>query len=300
MTRLLDRLQAANMNPRGIQTWSQRVCEQIEAALAGQQTQIDAIVALNSDDILTPAKKPLWIFIYAFLTGEQAGLDAQATASGVTTEKTTYGTKVTALTTYLATLTTPVLWNNLSGNTTVVGVTLRTKFNDVMVAKQSLINKIADVNRVAAAGAQTTANTANTTANTANTTADAVKKTDKLSASWTSPGSVLSASDAGSNATITIAAHVRKYGDGTQLSVAGGSLTGKSYSTVYYVYYTDATLADTTPTYTATTDPNVAAYNTATGRHYVGAVTTPAAGAAGTTGGTTPPGGGYSGPAAIP
>lgn len=32
MTRLLDRLQAANMNRRGIMTWSQRVCEQIEAA----------------------------------------------------------------------------------------------------------------------------------------------------------------------------------------------------------------------------------------------------------------------------
>jgi cell pole-organizing protein PopZ len=152
----------------------------------------------------------------------------------------------------------------------------------------------------AAAAASAAAATAQTTANTANTTATAVKKTDKISAAWTSPGAVLSATDAGSNATVSVAAHTRKWGDGTSTSVNSHNFTGKAYSTDYYVYYDDPNQNDTTPSYQITTNPNTAAPNAASNRVYVGAVTTPAAGAADTSGGTLPPGGGYSGPGAIP
>ncbi len=145
--------------------------------------------------------------------------------------------------------------------------------------------------QAAAAAAQATATSAQTTANTANTTAAAAKKNDKISASWTSPGSVLSATDAGSNATISIAAHTRNYGDGTTVSVNSGSLTGKSYSTTYYIYYDDPNTAGGAVTYVATTSPTTAAPNKASGRHAVGAVTTPAAAGAPTSGGTVPPGG---------
>jgi hypothetical protein len=102
---------------------------------------------LNSDNVLTPGKKPVWIFMYSFLTGEQSALDSEATTFGITTEKTNYDTAVSALTTYLATLTTPVAWNNLTDNTTIVGTTFRSKFNDVLVDKQALLNKMHDASR---------------------------------------------------------------------------------------------------------------------------------------------------------
>lgn len=152
----------------------------------------------------------------------------------------------------------------------------------------------------AAVAAQSTANTAVTDAATAQGTANIAKRNDKISASWTSPGSVLGATDAGSNATITVSAHSRKYGDNSSLSVAGGTLTGKSYATDYYIYYDDTTTSDTTPTYTATTNPNTAAYNAAAGRHFVGKIKTPAAAGAPTSGGTTPPGTVWDGTGEIP
>jgi hypothetical protein len=296
------------------QVWWQQVIEDLKQALeevttaaadalaaaTAAQAAIDELAEQNSDDILTPAKKPIWIFMHSFLTGEQAGLDAQATSYGITTQKTTYDNAISALTSHLATLTTPVAWNVLTDNTTIVGTTFRTKFNDVMTSKQALINKITAEAKVLADAAQSTATTANTNATTAAADALAVKKTDKISASWTSPGAVLTAADVGTSATITIAAHTRKWGDGTSTAVAGGSITGRSFSTAYYVYYTDTTQSDTTPSYLSTTDPNTAAPNAASGRVYVGKITTPADGGGSTSGGTVPPGGGYSGPTDIP
>ena len=141
--------------------------------------------------------------------------------------------------------------------------------------------------------AQAAANAAQTTANTA-------KTNDKISASWTSPGAILSASDAGSDATVTIAGHTRKYGDATSAAVTGASITGLSYSTTYFIYYDDPTTAGGAVTFHATTDPNVAAYNAASGRHNCGSVTTPASGGGSTSGGVIPPGGNYSGPGQIP
>ena len=141
------------------------------------------------------------------------------------------------------------------------------------------------------AAAQSAADAAQTTANTAQSSVTTTARNDKISASYCAPISVLSASDAGSNATITIAAHTRVYGDGTTLAVSGGSITGRSYGTTYYIYYTDATTADTTPTYLSTTNANTAMNNRVNGRHFVGAITTPTAGGSSTSGdGPTPPG----------
>lgn len=116
--------------------------------------------------------------------------------------------------------------------------------------------------------------------------------------SYPSPTNVLTAADVGADATITIAAHTRVYPvqgsiDVADVSVAGGSLTGKSFSTLYYIYYDDATLASTTPTYVATTSAPSSRAGAAAGRHFVGEITTPANGAGGTSGsGGAPPGGG--------
>lgn len=286
MTRRLDRLNPANSKGTAFVHLWQRNCEIAEANDADLQDQITALANLNSDDVLTPAKKPIWIFMHSFLTGEQAALDAEATTYGITTEKTAYDNAISALNTHLATLTTAVDWDDLSGNTTIVGTTFRSKFNDVMTAKQALLNKMHD--------------SAKGLADAAQADADTVTLNDAISASWTSPGTILTGEDAGTDARITITSHTRKYGDNTQLAgITGGPITGLAYSTKYYVYYDDSTRSDTTPTFQATTNPNTAKANAAAGRHECGSVTTPASGGGSTSGGYTPPGG-YSGPGEIP
>lgn len=124
------------------------------AALAG-------IATIASDGVLSPNEKPRVILDRDVIVAEQSGIDAQATNYAVTTEKTTYDTAVSALTTYLATLTTPVAWDNLTGNTTITGTTFRGKFADVYAARQALHDKIA-ANAKARLGALATLNTVDT------------------------------------------------------------------------------------------------------------------------------------------
>lgn len=138
--------------------------------------------------------------------------------------------------------------------------------------------------------AQAAADTANAAAETAQTAADAVTAESSLVNSYvdgTPP--ILSASDAGTDATITIASHTRVYGDSSTLAITGAALTGLAYSTTYYVYYVDATRADTTPTFLTTTNGTTAAQTGDT--HLIGVVTTPAAAAPANTGDyVAPPG----------
>lgn len=117
-----------------------------------------------------------------------------------------------------------------------------------------------------------------------------------IAGSYTTAGALLTATDAGSDATITIADHTRYYSADTDypaVAITGAALTGLAYSTQYFVYYDDTTLADTTPTFIATTDGTIAQANYAAGRHPLGPATTPASGGGGTSGGGgSPPGGG--------
>jgi hypothetical protein len=130
-------------------------------------------------------------------------------------------------------------------------------------------------------------------ANAAQAAADTVTTANAISASWISPADVLMAEDAGTDASITIDDFTRFYDDGTNTEVTGGTLTGLSYSTLYSIYYDDPSRADETPTFVATTFGGVARHNFAPGRHFVGTVTTPAAGAPPNDGGGyVPPGGG--------
>ena len=149
----------------------------------------------------------------------------------------------------------------------------------------------ADAAAADAATAQTTATSAATDAAAAQPTADAVTLTDRIGGSAVIPDEVLTATDAGTDATITIAANARLYNDGTTLTgIAGGSITGLAYSTTYGVYYDDPTASTTTPTYHATTTLSNALNNFVSGRHFVGNVTTPASGGAAVSGGYQPPG----------
>lgn len=100
---------------------------------------------LSNDNLLTPDEKPRIIQDRASVLVEQTGLDAQAVALGVTTEKTAYDNAISALTSHLGTLTTPVLWSSLAGNTVIVGATFRQKWIDVAAAKQALLNRLTAV-----------------------------------------------------------------------------------------------------------------------------------------------------------
>lgn len=115
-------------------------------AAATAQSAADAanakIADIASDSILSPGEKPSIKLEYDTLIAEQTALDAQATSFGITTEKTAYDNAITALTAYLATLTTPVAWNNYSGNTAIVAATFQTKFQDVYTTKTALLVKI--------------------------------------------------------------------------------------------------------------------------------------------------------------
>ena len=104
---------------------------------------LQASTRLISDNILSIEEKPSWITVYANILSEQTAVGAEATKWGLTTQKTAYDNAITALTTYLGTLTSPVAWNNLT-NITVLsagsngGVTFRQKFTDVATAKAAI------------------------------------------------------------------------------------------------------------------------------------------------------------------
>lgn len=147
--------------------------------------------------------------------------------------------------------------------------------------------------QAAADAANTAAATANAAAASAQTTADSITNESTLSGSYVDPTNVLSATDAGADATITVAGHDRKYpqpdGSTITVAVAGGNVTGLAYDTLYYVYYDDAARAGGAVTYAATTTEATAAQQG--DRHTVGAIRTPLAAAPPTTGaGTRPPG----------
>lgn len=119
-----------------------------------------AIANIASDNILSAGEKPTVIRDYSVITTEQAGIDAQASAYAITTEKTAYDGKVAALTSYLGTLTSPKDWNDLSGDTTIVGSDFRGAFADVYTTRQALLNAIYAAAKAKADAAQMTADTA--------------------------------------------------------------------------------------------------------------------------------------------
>ncbi len=146
----------------------------------------------------------------------------------------------------------------------------------------------ADAAQTAAINAQAAALAANNAANNANATAFTVQGQANLANSYPD-GVTFSATDAGTNATITVAAHNRVYGDGSSVPVSGGSVTGVAFGTFGYVIYQDPARAGGAVTYTFTTDAATAAQQGNT--HTIGSITTPADGGADTVGNPVlPPG----------
>lgn len=90
-------------------------------ANASANSAIAELNAIASDRLLSQVEKPVVIRDYNVITTEQAGIDAQAVSFlGVSSaQQVAYDNAITTLANYLAGLTTPVAWNNLSGNTTL-------------------------------------------------------------------------------------------------------------------------------------------------------------------------------------
>lgn len=184
------------------------------------------------------------------------------------------------------------LWDRVCTQIEDLFASQQDQIDDITALQTAQATLISDLAAAVAdiTAAQAAADAAAADAATAQTTADAVTLSDKIGGSSVIPAEVLSASDAGTDATITIAAHARLYNDGSTLSgIGGGSLTGLSYSTTYNVYYDDPTASTTTPSYQATDTLSNALNNFIAGRHFVGTVTTPASGGTATSGGYTPP-----------
>lgn len=185
-------------------------------------------------------------------------------------------------------------WENVANPDGTPTQAYQLKWQRVMENIEDSVNAVidaqnaADAANAAAVVATTAAATANTAASTAQTAAEGASEASSLATSGTS-GLTITATDAGASATITISAHTRVYGDGTSVAVSGGAVAGLAYSTVFYVYYDQASRAGGAVTYLATTSQATAAQ---TGdRHSLGAVTTPAAAAGPVTGAPNlPPG----------
>jgi hypothetical protein len=94
----------------------------------------------------------------------------------------------------------------------------------------------------------------------------------------------LTATDAGASATVDIAAFTMRTGSKGDISYNSGSVVGLSYSTLYYVYFDDSTLAGGAPSggYLATTTKATA--NDGAARFFLGSIYTPKSGGVNTVG----------------
>jgi predicted phage tail protein len=98
---------------------SSNAANQAAAALAAASAVGARVADIASDNLLTPNEKPPLIQDWAVLQGEMPGIVEQAEALEIEDELAAYMAAYNELEDYLASLTTPYPWNNLSGNTVI-------------------------------------------------------------------------------------------------------------------------------------------------------------------------------------
>lgn len=162
------------------------------------------------------------------------------------------------------------------GRPTPAFVTLINTNNGNVVAA---VNALAAVPEIQAAlqglddatqAAQQAASNAAQAAGQAQQQTDATKREAALQGSYIDPASVLTASPT----TITIAAHTRRYADGTSVPVNSGTVPATGQGDTDYVYYVDQTRAGGAVTYAVSTTAPAQTGDT----HVVGAVVIPTTG----------------------
>lgn len=120
------------------------------AAEAADEAQIDATAAnaqiadMGSDNKLTPVEKKKLILEVEEINEEDTDIIAKADLYGITTKKNSYVAGLNDLNNYLATLTSPVAWDNLSGNTTIDYTWFKSWFGLYYAKRQVLLNQIAE------------------------------------------------------------------------------------------------------------------------------------------------------------
>jgi len=114
-----------------------------ELATTTSEAALVIIEAIADDGVLAEIEKPAIVQQYNIILGEQAGIHAQADAFVITTELTTYEAAITTLTNYLNGLNPD--YDDYSQSTVIVRATFNTNFENVYIAKQALLNKIAEV-----------------------------------------------------------------------------------------------------------------------------------------------------------
>lgn len=148
------------------------------------------------------------------------------------------------------------------------------QLGEAILAIQQLpeIQAALEAAQAAVVDAQAAADAANAAADNAAAAAAANAKEQALVNSYIDPSSVVSSTPT----LISVAAHTRKYGDGTSVSVNAGTVTATAAGTAAYVSYNDPSRTGGAVTYVAsTTQPTQGM-----GIHVVGAVTVPATGTA--------------------
>jgi hypothetical protein len=144
------------------------------SAASAAATANAALADISSDGKLTPAEKRAVLSDAHDLLDAQAGTDSQADTFVVS--RTAYDTALSALSTYLGTLSLTVGTNDAAWQATTTdidGPTFRLKFGNAYAARTTLLNAIAAKAKSLADGAQGTANTAVANAATAQAAASA-------------------------------------------------------------------------------------------------------------------------------
>jgi hypothetical protein len=168
------------------------------AAQTSANTANTLLSDISSDSLLTPGEKPVVVKEYNTLIAEQAGIQAQASSYGITTELTAYNNAVSALTTYLNGRTG---WDVIPGsNVTIDGTTFRTNFQNVYTTRQALLNAIHARAKELADNAQGTANTVS--ANLTNNYLTSVETNSAISSAITTSQTTLNDNIASAQTTL--------------------------------------------------------------------------------------------------
>jgi hypothetical protein len=174
-TRLFNRLSDFHLsNKLALKAMFDKICGEVESQfdqvaqnvtdIAAAEADIAAVVAdvaalssevdtIGTDSILSKVEKLIVIRGVNDIINEKSGLDTQATALGITTEKTTYDSAYTTLISYLGGLS--PAYTDTTQNTAIVRATWNTNFNSYYSARIALLNKMDDVNYSTASSALT-------------------------------------------------------------------------------------------------------------------------------------------------
>lgn len=113
------------------------------AAASNAATANAAIAKIVSDGFLDKSEKPTIKQAYSVLLNEQSGIDAQAAAFAITSERTAYNAAISALTSYLGGLT--PAWDDYATDTAISRSAFDDAFENAYLARQVLLNKIAEI-----------------------------------------------------------------------------------------------------------------------------------------------------------